>query len=196
MKTGIADRAQVAARRLVAALLALLLAWPVLAADNGTAAAPAEPAADLSYRLAAGDKVRINVYGHTDLSGEFEVDGAGRLSLPLIRDVNAAGLTARELEEVIADKLSPDYLLQPQVSAEVLTYRPFYIIGEVNTPGSYAYVNGLTVMNAVALAGGFTYRAKKGPVRVRRGAAQSTLELELDAPVQPGDVIEVRERFF
>lgn len=176
--------------------LALAPALAARAADPAPAAQTA--AADPNYRLAAGDKVRVTVYGHEDLSGEFDVDGTGRLSLPLIREVNAAGLTVRDLEDAIIGRLSPDYLKQPQVSVAVLNYRPFYIMGEVQTPGSYPYVNGMTVMNAVAVAGGFTYRAKKGTVQVLREGegGQRKLDLPLDAPVLPGDVIEVRERFF
>ena len=150
------------------------------------------------YRLAAGDTVRVTVYGHEDLSGEFEVDGAGRISLPLIREVPAAGRSLHELEELITDKLSPDYLKEPRVSAEVQNYRPFYIIGEVSEPGSYPYVNGMTVINAVAVAGGFTYRARKGRIRIARESGDVTTELEVsnDTVVMPGDVIEVPERFF
>ena len=150
------------------------------------------------YRLAAGDTVRVTVYGHEDLSGEFEVDGAGRISLPLIRDVAAEGRSLRELEEIITAKLSPDYLREPRVSAEVLNYRPFYILGEVSEPGSYPYVNGMTVINAVAVAGGFTYRARKGRIRIVRESGDGTLELKVsnDTVVMPGDVIEVPERFF
>ncbi len=176
-------------------LLCALLVGPVIA-DPEPAAQP--PTADPGYRLAAGDKVRITVYGHEDLSGEFEVDGGGRLSLPLIRDVNAAGLTVRELQEAIIAKLKPDYLREPKVSAEVLSYRPFYIIGEVRSPGSYPYVNGMTVINAVAVAGGFTNRANKKKVRVVRGVGQvqQKVDLPLDATVMPGDVIEIRQRIF
>ena len=184
---------------LLSLLLALLVAFTASAQDVAKPAASAPATAvDAGYRLAAGDKVKITVYGHEDLSGEFEVDGGGRLSLPLIRDVDAAGLTVRQLQEAIIDKLQPDYLKSPQVSAEVLNYRPFYIIGEVQTPGSYAYVNGMTVMNAVAMAGGYTYRARKKSVRIVRGTGEEQRKLDLppDAKVLPGDVIEIRERFF
>ena len=148
--------------------------------------------------MATGDTVRVTVYGHEDLSGEFEVDGAGRISLPLIRDVVAAGRSLQELEEIITAELSPDYLKQPRVSAEVLNYRPFYIIGEVGEPGSYPYVNGMTVINAVAVAGGFTYRARKSRIRIVRKSGEGTVELEAsnDTAVMPGDVIEVPERLF
>ncbi|MEO7387067.1 MAG: polysaccharide biosynthesis/export family protein [Gammaproteobacteria bacterium] len=186
--------------RLLLALLSLVLPF-LLAAQVPAAepeAAPPVRAEDPGYRLAAGDKVRITVYGHEDLSGEFEVDGGGRLSLPLVRDLDAAGLTVPELQDAIIAKLQPDYLKFPQVSAEVLSYRPFYIIGEVQSPGSYPYVNGMTVINAVAMAGGYTYRAKKKSARVVRGAGEEQRKLELppDATVMPGDVIEIRERFF
>jgi polysaccharide export outer membrane protein len=176
--------------------LAALIAGLLLAA--GQLAAAEVQQADPLYRLAAGDRVKITVYGHEDLSGEFQVDGAGRLSLPLIRDIAAAGLTVRELEEAISAKLQPDYLKDPQVSAEVLNYRPFYIIGEVQSPGSYPYVNGMTVINAVAVAGGFTYRAKKDRVHIVRGSGDQKRRMDAapDTAVLPGDVIEVPERFF
>jgi polysaccharide export outer membrane protein len=189
------SRSAIAAIAAMASVLtALALVTTARAAEPAPAAQPASP----GYQLAAGDKVRVTIYGHEDLSGEFEVDGAGRLSLPLIRDVNAAGLTVQGLADVIVGKLKPDYLKNPQVSVEVLNYRPFSIMGEVQSPGSYPYVTGMSVMNAVALAGGFTYRARKSRVVVTRSASdgQKRVELPLEAPVLPGDVIEVRERFF
>ncbi|MDH3510615.1 MAG: polysaccharide export protein [Gammaproteobacteria bacterium] len=168
----------------------------LMALLSANALAEANERAD--YRLAPGDTVRVIVYGHEDLSGEFEVDGAGRISLPLIRDVDAEGRSLQELEEIITAKLSPDYLKEPRVSTEVLNYRPFYIIGEVSEPGSYPYVNGMTIINAVAVAGGFTYRARKSRIRIVRESDAGTVELEAsnDTAVMPGDVIEVPERFF
>jgi protein involved in polysaccharide export with SLBB domain len=150
------------------------------------------------YRLASGDEIRVTVFGHEDLSGEFEVNSTGDVSLPLIREVQAEGATVSELEERIIDALKPDYLIHPRVSVEILNYRPFYIVGEVNTPGSYPYVNGMTVLNAVAVSGGFTYRARKNRVSIKRANGGRTVELqaELTSQVHPGDVIEVSERFF
>jgi len=150
------------------------------------------------YRLAAGDQLRVSVYGHDDLSGEFVVDGKGQLSLPLIQDIDAANKTLNELEADITDKLQPDYLKNPRVSVEVLSYRPFYIVGEVNDPGSYPYVSGMTVINGVALAGGFTYRAQKTRIKIIRDRSVSKEEIEASANtvVLPGDVIEIGERFF
>lgn len=151
-----------------------------------------------TYQLAAGDRVLITVFGHEDLSGEFEIDGSGVISMPLISDVNAAGLTLNELEATIVGALKPDYLINPNVSAEIVNFRPFYIIGEVINPGSYPYTNGMTVINAVAVAGGFSYRAKKNKLIIRRDDGQQTVEInvDVDTVVLPGDVIEVPERFF
>ena len=112
------------------------------------------------YRLGPGDKVHVTVYGEGDLSGDFEVSGSGRIAFPLIGDVTAAGLTAPGLGEDLTKKLAGGYLLNPRVSVEVVTYRPFYIIGEVNKPGSYPYTDGMTAMNAIGLGGGFTPRAE------------------------------------
>lgn len=166
-----------------------------------TAAAPVRAAEDLtvaSYRLDAGDKVRVTVYGHEDLSGEFEVDGTGGLALRLAGTVQAEGLTAAELEAAIVGKLKPDYLRDPRVSVEILGYRPVYVIGEVQSPGSYPYTSGMTAINAVALAGGYTYRAQKSKVTIVRGTEQDqkTIKADPDTPLLPGDVIEVPERFF
>ncbi len=162
-----------------------------------SAVGPAQ-AAETAYRLGAGDRVRVTVFGQEDLSGEFELDGAGRLSLPLIQHVQAAGLTLNELEGAIANKLKPDFLKNPRVSVEVLNYRPFYILGEVKKPGSYPYVNGMTVINAVALAGGYTYRAKENKVTIVRtgNIERKTIPANHGTIVLPGDVIEVPERFF
>ena len=174
------------------ALSALLLTVALLWNSAG------EAADDNGYRLAAGDRIRVTVFGHEDLSGEFEVNGAGEISLPLIDELDASGRTVRELEADIVAALQPDYLKNPRVSIDMLDYRPFYIIGEIAEPGSYPYVNGMTVVNAIAVAGGFTYRARKGRITIQRGQGDEAVELsaDMDTHVQPGDVIEVPERFF
>lgn len=149
-------------------------------------------------RLAPGNKIRLNVFGEEELSGDFEIDNTGSLSLPLVGEVPASGLTPRELERKITATLEKGYLVNPRVSIEVLNFRPFFILGEVNKPGSYPYVNDLNVINAVAMAGGYTTRAKTGTVKIKRGsdaAKTETAEGE-DAKVYPGDVIRVEERFF
>lgn len=154
--------------------------------------------AEDQYKLDTGDRVRVTVYGHEDLSGEFEVGSSGTVSLPLIGEVRASGLVAKQLEEMIAGQLKPNYLKNPSVSVEVLNYRPFFIIGEVKQPGSYPYVNGMRILNAVAIAGGYTYRAKKSKTYITR-AGDTQGEKKIAKPgtlVLPGDVIEVPERFF
>lgn len=121
------------------------------------------------------------------------------MSYPLIGQIPAGGLTAAELEKALIGKLSPGYLKDPSVSVEVLTYRPFYIVGEVRTPGSYAFVNGMTVLNAVALAGGFTYRARESSfylTRTDEGGSKSKLNATPETAILPGDIITVRERYF
>ena len=151
------------------------------------------------YALGPGDRVRLTVFRHEDLSGEFDVDGEGFLAMPLVGEIRGAGMNARQLESQIEGRLKEGgYLVNPQVSVEVLNYRPFYIIGEVNNPGSYQYVNGMTVINAVALAGGFSYRADQDDIIVTRGGSEGKKlnDVRLDTPVLPGDIIEVTERFF
>jgi polysaccharide export outer membrane protein len=161
--------------------------------------APVPASADAGYRLGAGDKVRVTVFGEADLTGEYEVDGTGVLALPLIGEVKAAGGTARDLEAGIVKKLSQGYLKNPTVAVEVLSYRPFFILGEVKRPGSYPYKNGLNVLNAVALAGGYTYRAKSNVWVITRSGDKEYQEREVqngDFIVRPGDTIVIPERFF
>lgn len=150
------------------------------------------------YQLGSGDVLKITVFNQEDLSGEYIINGAGQISLPLIGNVNAKDLTAKQVEQGITDKLKPDYLLNPRVSVQVLNYRPFYILGEVKEPKSYPYVDGMTYLNAVAIAGGYTYRAKEDYVVVIRmnDPQKRELTLNMDEKVLPGDVIHVKERFF
>ena len=140
----------------------------------------------------------MTVFRHEDLSGEFRLDGDGYFALPLVGEILGGGRTSRHLENEIEGALkSGGYLIEPQVSIQVLNYRPFYIIGEVNSPGSFEYVNGMTVINAVALAGGFTYRADQDDIVISRGGSSGPeLEAAPDTEVLPGDIIEVQERFF
>jgi protein involved in polysaccharide export with SLBB domain len=174
------------------------------AATTGSAAAVVTPQGAgaetvAGYRLGPGERVRLTVFRHEDLSGEFDLDGEGFLAMPLVGEILGAGLTARQLENEIETRLKAGgYLVNPQVSVEVLNYRPFYIIGEVNNPGSYQYVNGMTVINAVALAGGFSYRADQDDIIITRGGSEGRKisDVKADTPVLPGDIVEVTERFF
>jgi protein involved in polysaccharide export with SLBB domain len=166
-------------------------AAPPEAGERSTASLPA-------YHLGSGDKVRIIVYSEPTLSGEYSVSGSGTISFPLIGDVPASDRTIRDVQSEIERKLSDGYLLKPQVSAEVLTYRPFYILGEVNRPGEYPYSSGLTVLKAVATAGGFTYRANNRRVYIKsgNGTEESAYNLTTMTPVAPGDTIRIGERHF
>ncbi|MGH6947349.1 MAG: polysaccharide biosynthesis/export family protein [Kiloniellales bacterium] len=180
--------------------LSFLLGVTCLLAGYQTAAAQGEAVPQLSpqsddYVLGPGDQIRVTVFGHEDLSGEFQVGSNGRVSLPLVGEFTASGLTLSRIEKDIVDRLEPDYLKDPRVAVEVLSYRPFYILGEVNQPGSYPYVNGMRVINAVALAGGFTYRAKESDLWITRTDGERE-EAGPTTLVRPGDVIEVPERFF
>jgi protein involved in polysaccharide export with SLBB domain len=180
------------------------------AARAQTAPGPAAPASvpagpstvgvvDQGYRLGAGDKVRIIVFGEESLTGEYLVPGGpGKISFPLVGEVSAGGLTVGELETELVTALSDGFLKQPRVSIEVLEYRPFFILGEVMKPGEYPYTNGLTVLNAVATANGFTYRADTHRVYIRRANSMQEQQYQLttSTPVEPGDTIRIGERFF
>lgn len=159
---------------------------------------PDLPVSQSVYRLGHGDRIKATVYGQSELSGDYVVDGSGNISMPLIGTVSAGDATVAELEARIVDKLKPKYLKDPRVSIQVLSYRPFYIVGEVKKPGSYRYVDGMVVMNAVALAGGFTYRAREDDFYITRKIDPKHLRREAgpNSPVMPGDVITVRERYF
>jgi polysaccharide export outer membrane protein len=180
-------------------LLAGVLVFGALNAAPAHAQQPPPAAAqDGDYLLGSSDKVRVTVYGEPTLSGEFFVTGSGMVSLPLIGEVKAAGLSLRQFQDAVQHTLSDGYLKEPRVSAEVLTFRPFYILGEVTKPGTYPYTSGLTVMNAVATAGGYTYRAEKRQIFIKRNGASEETKMELtpSVTVAPGDTIRVGERFF
>jgi len=153
---------------------------------------------DPGYQLGNGDQIRITVFGQPDLTNTYQVDGQGMLQFPLVGRIHAGGMTAGQLQQEIVHKLSPDYIRNPSVSVEVLNYRPFYILGEVNKAGAYPYVSGMTVNQAVAFAGGFTYRAKDDNFEIDRtqNGQRSKIKASGDTPVRPGDVITIPERFF
>lgn len=185
----------------LALLMALLLtgcAQGVMASGPGAAAEGADYRVIEEYRLGVADKVRVSVFGEEALTGEFTVGGNGKMSLPLIGETQASGLTIAEFQAEVAAALRNGFIREPRVSAEVLTYRPFYILGEVNTPGEYPYTNNLTVLNAVATAGGFTYRADNRRVFIKRADADGEEEFPLTTTmrVAPGDTIRIRERLF
>lgn len=176
-------------------MLAVVLAG---CSSGGSDLPPLEARATGPYLLDAGDTVRVIVFGNEDLSREYTVDGAGAISIPLLGPVNARGLSARQLESDLETRLGTEILVDPSVSVQVVTFRPFYILGEVQRPGQFPYVNEMTVLTAVALAGGYTYRAEKDYVKVTRKIGDEAVEgrAEPNSFVQPGDVIYVYERLF
>ena len=151
-----------------------------------------------AYTLGSGDKLKITVFNEPDLSGEFEVNGQGFVALPLLGLTKVIGLTISDAQAMLTQKYGKDYLVNPNIAVEVTNYRPFFIIGEVNHPGGFPYVNGMTVINAVALAGGYTPRANHDRIKIKHDKDTSAEEREVreDSAVLPGDVIEVPERFF
>lgn len=163
-------------------------------------AGPAAAAADLAskaYRLGAGDKLRITVSNEEDVTGEYEVDSSGNVSLKLVGPVSAVGRTLPELSSAIETRLRDGYMLNPRVAIDVLNYRPFYVLGEVNTPGSYPYVSGITVLKAIALAGGFTYRARESKIElIRADDPSKKIIVDQETLLLPGDIVRVNERFF
>jgi polysaccharide export outer membrane protein len=175
-------------------------AVPQATSPAGTASVPqtAAQSADDSYHLGSGDRIHIGVFGQSDLNGDYVVDGGGSVQLPLIGSVRAAGLTVAELQKQLISKFSDGYLVNPNVEVDVVNYRPFYIIGEIKAPGQYPYVNGMSILNAVALAGGFTDRADKSEVYIRRNGSAKEIEYPGDetTKVNPGDIVRISERFF
>jgi protein involved in polysaccharide export with SLBB domain len=151
------------------------------------------------YRLGANDRVRIIVFGQPTLTGEYTLDGNGVLAFPLIGNVNAQGQTTGQLQQAIASRLDPDFLRNPSVSAEVITRRPFYVIGEVQKPGNYPYVTDMTALQAVAMAGGYTYRARQNNLYLKRLDANGRMVRVAATPetkIRPGDTVEIKERYF
>jgi polysaccharide export outer membrane protein len=178
--------------------LSLCLAPPAWAQDNVSGAVPPPGVSDSTYKLDYGDRISINVFNQPELSGEYTLDGDGRFSMPLIGTVAAAGLSPAELEAQLVDRYKPDYLVNPRIFIQVLNYRPYYLIGEVQGTGAFPYKAGMTYMTAIAIAGGFTYRAKQDYVWVIRGddPEQKEIKLSIEERVQPGDIIRVAERLF
>ncbi len=159
-----------------------------------------EPTAgtDTQYRLGTGDKVRLIVYGEPELSGEFVIDGAGVVNIPLIGSVRAKGTTVQQFQQAVVTAFKNGYLNDPKVAAEVLNYRPFFITGEVKQGGQYPFRSGLTVQDSIAIAGGYTYRADIDKVYIRREGRDKEIAVSLKSrvPIVPGDNIRIPERYF
>ncbi|MDP2332570.1 MAG: polysaccharide biosynthesis/export family protein [Reyranella sp.] len=151
------------------------------------------------YRVAPGDKIRVVVLSDTELSGDYEVDSTGLISPRMAGRVSVVGMTTVEIEAMLRNRYRADgYLRDPKLSVDLIARRPFYIVGEITKPGAFPYVNGINVLQAVAIAGGYTRRASKTRITVKRfnstaGEEETVTE---DSPIGPGDVIRVPERWF
>jgi polysaccharide export outer membrane protein len=159
--------------------------------------APLESRA-VTISLSPGDKLKITTYGEPALTGEFMISAAGTISFPLVGEVKAAGLQTADIQKTLTVSLASGYVIDPKVTVDVASLRPVYILGEVNKPGEYPYVLGLTVRGAVAKADGFTYRANEKRVFIKSAgeAAERSYKLTADIPVAPGDTLRIGERYF
>ncbi|WP_423186154.1 polysaccharide biosynthesis/export family protein [Alishewanella sp. d11] len=153
--------------------------------------------ADDSYLLGAGDKIAIRVFGHTDLDLETQLTDSGTINYPFLGSIKVTGLTLKQLETLIYNGLKGDYLVEPNINVGIAEYRPFYIHGEVRKPGAFPYQPGLTVNQAIALAGGLTERASRDRITLSREANKEVAETAtLASRVNAGDTIIISQRFF
>jgi polysaccharide export outer membrane protein len=175
-------------------------ATPAFAQEATDKLPPELGTSDTTYKLVPGDKIKISIFNQPDLSGEFQLDGEGRIFLPLIGRVEASNLTAAELEKVLVDRFKPDYLVNPRIFIQVGmgNLKPYYLVGEVSGRGAFPYVPGMTYLTAIVNSGGYTYRAKQDYVYVIRAddPEQKEIKLSVTEKVQPGDIIRVAERLF
>lgn len=154
---------------------------------------------DADYKLAAGDVLRITVFGEPELSfKKIRLNDAGTFSYPFLGEINALGLTPNQVEKKLVDGLKQGYLVDPKVSLSQIEYRPFYINGEVQKPGSYPFVPGLTLEKAIALGGGLTERASMKRVTILRGSGGPPLtdNITRTTVIAPGDTISIAQGFF
>jgi len=173
-------------------------AAPTPAATPDANAAHSAPSTAPQLRLSGGAKVRVTVFGEDKISREYQIDSGGFLSIPLAGSIQGAGLTKVELEQALTQKLKSEYLRNPKVTVEVISYRPFYVLGEVQKPGEYQFRSGLNVLSAIAIAGGATYRANNSTVMIQRFGSTELKEFPQSPTVLvlPGDVVRLPERFF
>jgi len=181
------------------AIAPTVLAFVLLTACASTKNLPAlPPEPDTAYRLGGGDTLQITVFGETDLTNAYPVSASGTVDMPLIGSVPAVGLTLAQLQQQLVQRLDAKAVKSPNVTLSVTVYRPFFILGEVKNPGSYPYVPNMTVLTAVAIAGGFTYRASQDEISVVRqhGGKPTEARVYRDSQVLPDDVVNIFERHF
>ncbi len=179
--------------------MAILAPLLLAACDPGSGLPPMSDYTPGGYRLGGGDEVRIITFGAEQLSGKFRIDDQGDLAIPLLGNVHAAGTTPEQLASMLDEEFSKRNLLRnPSVSVEVTTYRPIFVLGEVNRPGQYPYQPGMTMLTAVAVAGGFTYRAVEDEaqdIRTVNGQVEKG-RITPQSLLAPGDVVKIFERHF
>jgi polysaccharide export outer membrane protein len=175
----------------------VLLAVAQVLASCATPRIQVDNAFEAPYTLDAGDKLRVTVFGQEGLSNTYAVDAAGRIAIPLIGAVEARGRTTEDLARAVSVRLRQGYVREPHVAVEIETYRPFFVLGEVTAAGQYAYVSGMTVETAVAIAGGFSPRAQKSSAEISRVVNGQVVRatVPMNYPVRPGDTINVPERW-
>jgi polysaccharide biosynthesis/export protein len=173
---------------------------PCGAQGCGAVSAPVYAAASFEqpYWLDAGDRLRITVFGQDGLTNSYAVDAAGNITMPLVGSIAARGRTPAQLSRALTERLKQGYIREPKVAIEVEAYRPFFIYGEVLTPGQYPYVANITVEKAIAIAGGFGPRADRSKATVSRtiGGQTSRASVPLTYPLRPGDTLRIDERWF
>ncbi len=183
--------------------VALLAALLMLGACETSMGSSSDTTASLSgrtaYFISTGDKLSIKVFDERDLTGEFQVDETGAIAFPLVGAIKASGLTLDEFRQNLIDRLKNGYVRNPRVTIDILNYRPINIIGEVRKAGQYEYRPGLSARDAIAIAGGYTYRANEDAIYIIRGNSDALLKVSLNESrfeILPGDTIKIPERFF
>jgi len=169
----------------MAVALVLALPFSIQAADISS-----------SYKLDTGDEISIKVYDEIDLTVETRLNDRGRINYSYLGEMEISGLTTQQVENLVSDKLKEGYLLNPSVSVTVLEYRPFFINGEVSSPGDYPYQPGLTLEKAVSIAGGFTDRASRRKIYLLRGDSDKRSRIGFQDSIEPGDIVTIEEGFF
>ena len=188
---------RVVAAALLAAVLAGACASPTAISGPEFLSKESSTSLQRVYRLGVGDKLKLTVFGEDNLTGAYEVNALGQVSMPLVGELAAKGLAIHEFRDAVARKLADGYLKNPKVSVEMTNYRPIYVHGEVKNAGEFQYKNGLSLRDVVAMAGGYTYRADQSYIYIgREDEPDAAVKLPADVPVLPGDNIRIPERFF
>jgi polysaccharide export outer membrane protein len=173
-----------------------------IAAQVSPAMAKDTPAATPSfrdaYRVGTGDRLKISVYNAEKLSGEYPVGGDGKIAVPMLGRVLVAGLTLDGIADTLTTRLKDGYLLNPSLTVDIQAYRSVFILGEVDKPGQYPYTEGMTLLQLVSQAGGFTYRANRGTIKLRHEgeAKEAKYRVDGDGMVRPGDTVVIMQRYF